>query len=106
MKYLLFLLIFFVSNNNNQLLANENKCDGFNKFTMEFIKCNTDQLKEKAVLKRKNLKEKTLSVGKNLKEKTISTSKNIVKDTKNYQSKEWSEEKKKLNKVKEKVLGK
>ena len=31
-------------------------------------------------------------------------SNNFVKDTKNYQKKEWSEEKNKINKIKEKVL--
>ena len=31
-------------------------------------------------------------------------SNNFVKETKNYQKKEWSEEKNKMNKIKEKVL--
>ena len=31
-------------------------------------------------------------------------SNNFVKETKNYQKKEWSEEKNKINKIKEKVL--
>ena len=105
MKYLLFLFIFFALSYSNQLLAKEIKCSGMSKLSIEFIKCNADLLKEKTVLKSQNLKEKTISVGKNLKDKTISTSKNIVKDTKDYQSKEWSEEKKKLNKTKEKIIG-
>ena len=33
-------------------------------------------------------------------------SNNFVKDTKNYQKKEWSEEKKKINEIKKKVLDK
>jgi len=40
----------------------------------------------------------------NIKKKTLSLGKNIVKDTKDYQKKEWSDEKKKLKKAKEKVL--
>ena len=44
--------------------------------------------------------------GNMIKDKTISTGQNIIKDTKDYQNKEWSEEKKKWIKVKEKVLDK
>ena len=40
----------------------------------------------------------------NIKNKTLSFGKNVIKDTKNYQKKEWSDEKKKLKKTKEKVL--
>ena len=39
-----------------------------------------------------------------IKKKTLSIGKNVVEDTKNYQKKEWSDEKKKLKKMKEKVL--
>ena len=35
--------------------------------------------------------------------KTISAGLNIIKDTKDYQNKEWSEEKKKINKTKDKI---
>ena len=38
-----------------------------------------------------------------VKEKTVSTGKNIIKDTKDYQNKEWSEEKKKIIKTKDKI---
>ena len=41
-----------------------------------------------------------------IKNKTISVGKNIVKDTKNYQKKEWSAEKEKLDKIKKKVIEK
>ena len=41
-----------------------------------------------------------------VKNKSISMGKNLVEDTKNYQKKEWSKEKDKLNKVKKKVLEK
>ena len=39
-----------------------------------------------------------------IKKKTLSIGKNVVEDTKNYQKKEWSDEKEKLKKTKEKVL--
>ena len=39
-----------------------------------------------------------------LKDKTITTGQNIIKDTKNYQKKEWSEEKTKINKAKDKII--
>jgi hypothetical protein len=38
-----------------------------------------------------------------IKDKTISTGQNIIKDTKDYQNKEWSEEKEKMNKAKDKI---
>ena len=34
----------------------------------------------------------------------MSTGQNIIKDTKDYQNKEWSEEKEKMNKVKNKMM--
>jgi len=42
--------------------------------------------------------------GNAIKKKTLSFGKNIVKDTKDFQNKEWSDEKKKLEKAKKKVL--
>ena len=53
----------------------------FNKFSVEFLKCK----------------------GNLIKDKTISTGKNIIEDTKKYQSEEWSEEKKKIEKAKDKI---
>ena len=41
-----------------------------------------------------------------IKNKTLSAGKNFVNDTKNFQEKEWSEEKNKLNDLKEKILEK
>ena len=41
-----------------------------------------------------------------IKDKTVSAGKNFIDDTKNYQDKEWSDEKKKLNNLKEKVTEK
>ena len=40
----------------------------------------------------------------NIKKKALSFGKSIIKDTKYYQKKEWSDEKKKIEKTKEKVL--
>ncbi|MDA7552162.1 hypothetical protein N8747_00830 [Candidatus Pelagibacter sp.] len=78
----LFLLIFFILFNFYvNSFADEKKCNEFKKLSVEFFKCK----------------------GNLVKEKTISTGQNIIKDTKDYQSKEWSEEKKKMIKTKEKI---
>ena len=57
-------------------------CSQYSKLSKTYLECNTN-----------NLKKKTLSIGKN-----------VIEDTKNYQKKEWSDEKKKLEKAKEKIL--
>ena len=57
-------------------------CSQYNKLSKIYLEC-----------KANNLKKKTLSIGKN-----------VIEDTKNYQKKEWSDEKKKLEKAKEKIL--
>ena len=76
-----------------EALSDEKKCNDFKKYSMDYMKCKTNQLKMK-----------TLETGKKIKEKTVNTGKNIIKDTKEYQSKEWSENKEKINKIKKKVL--
>ena len=76
-----------------KVLSDDKQCNDFKKYSVDYMKCKTNQLKIK-----------TLETGKKIKDKTVSTSKNIIKDTKEYQSKEWSEEKKKINKIKEKVF--
>ena len=76
-----------------KVLSDDKQCNDFKKYSADYIKCKTNQLKIK-----------TLETGKKIKDKTVSTSKNIIKDTKEYQSKEWSEEKEKINKIKEKVF--
>ena len=81
-KILLIILLFFGLNNLSY--SNENNCSHFNKLSVNYIKC-----------KSSSIKEKTISVGKN-----------FVEDTKNYQTKEWSDEKEKLDKIKKKVLEK
>ena len=76
-----------------KVLSDDKQCNDFKKYSVDYMKCKTNQLKIK-----------TLETGKKIKDKTVSTSKNIIKDTKEYQSKEWSEEKEKINKIKEKVF--
>ena len=76
-----------------KVLSDDKQCNDLKKYSVDYMKCKTNQLKIK-----------TLETGKKIKDKTVSTSKNIIKDTKEYQSKEWSEEKEKINKIKEKVF--
>ena len=81
MNKFIFVVAFILLNFNNNIFAEETDCNKFKKFSMEFFKCK----------------------GNLIKDKSISVGQNIVKDTKNYQEKEWSSEKKKLEKAKEKV---
>ena len=83
------MIFLFVINIHSAGLADNTHCKDFKKFSVEYFKCK----------------------GNLVKEKTISAGQNIIKDTKDYQNKEWSEEKEKMgktkdkiNKVKEKVL--
>ena len=81
-KILLIIFIFFGLNNLSY--SNENNCSELKKLSVNYIKC-----------KSSSIKDKTISVGKN-----------FVEDTKNYQKKEWSDEKEKLDKIKKQVLEK
>ena len=81
MKRIFFLIVFIITSQNTFSLAAQNDCTEFKKFSMEYLKCK----------------------GNTIKEKTISAGQNIIKDTKDYQNKEWSEEKSKMNKAKEKI---
>ena len=78
---ILFFFIFFILLNINNSFANIDNCKVFEKFSVEYFKCK----------------------GNIVKDKTISTGQNIIKDTKDYQNKEWSEEKEKIDKAKDKV---
>tara|TARA_X000000368_G_scaffold161671_1_gene127391 strand:- start:358 stop:609 length:252 start_codon:yes stop_codon:yes gene_type:complete len=82
MKKIFLFTTFILLNINSISFANTNECKEFKKFSVEYLKCK----------------------GNIVKDKTISAGKNIIKDTKEYQNKEWSEEKKKLDKAKEKIL--
>ena len=84
MKIKLLFIIFLIFGLNSLVNANENNCDEFKKFSLNYIKC-------KGIL---------------LKNKTTIKSKNFVEDTKKYQKKEWSKEKEKIDKIKEKVIKK
>ena len=81
MKKIIFITIFFLINLNFNSFADTNDCKKFKKFSVEYFKCK----------------------GNIAKDKTISAGQNIIKDTKDYQNKEWTEEKEKLNKVKDKI---
>ena len=80
----LLLIIFITFGSSNLSYSNENDCSQFKKLSVDYVKCKSNAIKNK-----------TLSVGKD-----------IVEDTKNYQKKEWSAEKEKLDEIKKKVLEK
>ena len=80
MKIIIFVTLFFLLNINNSF-ANNN-CKEFKLFSVEYLKCK----------------------GNLVKDKTISTGQNIIQDTKDYQNKEWSEEKDNINKAKDKII--
>ena len=80
-KKLVFLIILLLLNINDYTYADSNNCKELKKFSVEYFKCK----------------------GNIIKDKTISTGKNIIKDTRDYQNNEWSDEKKKIDKVKEKI---
>ena len=82
MKKILLFSIFILLNINSNSFSNSDECKEFKKLSIEYLKCK----------------------GNIVKDKTISAGKNVIKDTKDYQKKEWSEQKKKLNKTKEKIL--
>ena len=82
MKKLIILIILFLFKMNTYGFANNSNCEEFKKYSVEYFKC----------------------IGSSIKDKTISSGQNIIKDTKDYQNKEWSEEKEKMNKVKNKMM--
>tara|TARA_A100001015_G_scaffold201310_1_gene224753 strand:+ start:347 stop:619 length:273 start_codon:yes stop_codon:yes gene_type:complete len=82
MKTKLALAALFILNFCNIAFSNEINCMEMKKFSTEYFKCK----------------------GNVLKDKTITAGQNIIKDTKNYQEKEWSEEKTKINKTKDKII--
>ena len=81
MKKIIFFISFFLLNTNSISFANNNDCKEFQKFSVEYFKCK----------------------GNIIKDKTISAGQNIIKDTKDYQNKEWSEEMKQIDKAKDKI---
>jgi len=80
----IFLVLILIIALNNIAASEELKCEELKKFSMKYMKCKANLLKNKS----------------------ISAGKNFVDDTKEFQKKTWSEDKKKWIKVKEKVLDK
>jgi hypothetical protein len=81
MNKLILLAILFLFNFNSISVAADVDCKDLKKFSAEYFKCKGNMIKEK----------------------TISKGQNIIQDTKDFQSKEWSEEKKKMIKVKDEI---
>ena len=71
MKNIIFIAILFCLNFNTYSFSNEVDCGEFKKFSVDYMKCKANLIKNKA----------------------ISKSKNFVDDTKSFQKKEWSKEK-------------
>ena len=84
MKKIIFIFFTFMFSFNNYSFSNESNCNEFKKFSVNYMKCKADLIKDK----------------------TLSTGKNFIDNTKNYQKKEWSDEKIKLKNLKEKVTEK
>ena len=84
MKKIIFIIITFLFYLNSYSLSDELNCNEFKKFSVSYMKCKANLIKNKAV----------------------SAGKNFIDDTKNYQNKEWSDEKNKLNNLKEKLTEK
>ena len=81
MKKIIFFIFLIIIINNPYSFGNNKDCKDFKKFSVEYFKCK----------------------GNLVKDKTISAGENIIKDTKDYQNEEWSEEKKKIEKTKKKI---
>ena len=81
MKKIIFFIFLITMNIHSIGIADQKNCRDFKKFSVEYFKCK----------------------GNVVKDKTISAGQNIIKDTKDYQNKEWSDEKEKLNKAKDKI---
>ena len=77
------IILFIIFGINTSVYSDEKNCDDLKKFSVNYVKCKANLVKEK----------------------TISAGKNFVEETKEFQKKEWSEEKEKADKIKKKVLG-
>ena len=84
MKFNFFLILIIILGINKFAYSDEINCNEFDKFSSEFLKCKANIIKNKAV----------------------NAGQNFVEDTKEYQKKEWSKEKGKIDKLKEKFLEK
>ena len=81
MRKLILITTMFCLNFNTYSFSNEVNCDKFKKFSISYMSCKANLIKDK----------------------TVSVGKNFVEDTKSYQKKEWSKEKEKLKNLKEKI---
>ena len=84
MKKIIFIIITFLFYLNSYSFSDELNCNEFKKFSVSYMKCKANLIKNK----------------------TVSAGKNFIDDTKNCQNKEWSDEKNKLNNLKEKLTEK
>ncbi len=75
MIYKIILIIMISFGLKSYAFSEEANCAEFKKFSINYMKC-----------------------------KTLSAGKNFINDTKNYQKKEWSNEKEKMDKLKKKVF--
>ena len=80
-KVILITFIFVLSICN--IVYSKENCSDFKKFSVDYMKCKAISAKNKAV----------------------SAGKNFMKDTKEFQNKEWSDEKEKMNEIKKKAIG-
>ena len=81
MRIFYYLIFYVLLTLHTNCYADNSNCKNFKKFSVEYFKCK----------------------GNLVKDKTISAGQNIIKDTKDYQDEEWSEEKKKIEKTKKKI---
>ena len=71
MRNLILTVTLFCLNFNTYSFSNEINCDEFKKFSISYMTCKANLMKNK----------------------TLSGGKNFLEDTKNYQNKKWSKEK-------------
>ena len=81
MRIFYYLIFYVLLTLHTSSYADISNCKNFKKFSVEYFKCK----------------------GNLVKDKTISAGQNIIKDTKDYQNKEWSKEKEKMGKTKDKI---
>ena len=71
MRKIILTVTLFCLNFNTYSFSNEINCDEFKKFSISYVTCKANLMKNK----------------------TLSGGKNFLEDTKNYQNKKWSKEK-------------
>ena len=71
MKNIIFIVVLFCFGFNTYSFSNEVACEKYKKFSVDYMKCKTNSIKNK----------------------TVAKSKKFINDTKNFQKKEWSKEK-------------